>query len=335
MSETYIPRNDDDLAVPANRLVDSNQMVPNTTIQQAQDRARNPALAYLMSLRSAQSRVTMKSYLSILAKKLGYDRLEDCPWQDLTRQHVMALVEALQMDGLAPNTINTYLAGVKGVALEARSLRLMDTDNFLDIKAVKRVRGYRLPKGRALERHEIDRLIAACRADSGSKAIRDEAMLKVLLGCGLRRDEVVRIDYPDHVDWRNDSLRIRGKGNKERRAYMPKGTVKALRRWVMEVRGEQPGPLFTRIRRHDTLTLAKLSNQAVYFVLAERCLAAGIEEVAPHDLRRTFATTMMDAGVDILTLQRMMGHASVETTKQYDKRGDDAMRQATDQFAMF
>jgi len=154
-------------------------------------------------------------------------------------------------------------------------------------------------------------------------------MLAVMLGCGLRRSEVVGLDLRDVVT-QEQALRVLGKGNKERLAYMPHGTWQRLQFWLEQVRSEAPGPLFTRIRRFDTLTDDRLTDQAVYHILQVRQRQAGIEKCAPHDLRRTFATAMLDNGEDLITIRDAMGHASVTTTQQYDRRGEQRLRAARD-----
>jgi site-specific recombinase XerD len=109
-------------------------------------------------------------------------------------------------------------------------------------------------------------------------------MLAVILGCGLRRSEVVGLDLRDVVTHER-ALRVLGKGNKERLAYMPAGTWQRLRSWIDDVRGERraavhPYPSF------DTLTNDRLTDQAVYHILQVRQRQAGYE-MCPHDLRRT------------------------------------------------
>ena len=90
------------------------------------------------------------------------------------------------------------------------------------------------------------------------------------------------------------------------------------------------GPLFTRIRCFDTLTNDRLTDQAVYHVLQVRQQQAGKAKCTPHDLRRTFATAMLDNGEDLITVKDAMGHASVTTTQQYDRRGEARLRTARD-----
>ncbi|MDZ5641688.1 tyrosine-type recombinase/integrase [Enterobacter sp. A103] len=289
----------------------------------------SPARAYLLSLNSLRSRQTMASFLGIVAGMLGASSLDTCSWGSLRRHHVMAMTELLRDTGRATTTVNTYLSALKGVAKEAWMLRLMDVESFQHIRAVRNLRGSRLPGGRALSPEEVRALFSACGNDNSSIGVRDAGMLAVILGCGLRRSEAVGLDLSDVVTDER-ALRVLGKGNKVRLAYMPPGTWQRLQKWVEEVRGEKEGPLFTRIRRFDTLTNDRLTDQAVYHVLQVRQRQAGIAKCAPHDLRRTFATAMLENGEDLITVKDAMGHASVTTTQQYDRRGEQRLRAARD-----
>ncbi|HFZ8522864.1 TPA: tyrosine-type recombinase/integrase [Salmonella enterica subsp. enterica serovar Birkenhead] len=294
-------------------------------LRSAQD---NPAVAYLISLGSRRSRQTMGSFLNIVARMIGYQNLRDCAWESMRRHHVQAVIQMLSDSDRAPATINTYLAALKGVALEAWTMKQIDTDSYQHIKQVRSVRGSRLPKGRALEKHEVRSLYFTCENDRSSKGLRDAAILGVLVGCGLRRSEVVALDMESVIP-RTRALRVLGKGNKERIAYVPDGAWQRLMRWVDEVRGEQPGPLFQRIRRFDDVTADRMTDQAIYHILETRRIEAGLEKFAPHDLRRTFASAMLDNGEDIITVKDAMGHASVTTTQKYDRRGDERLKQAS------
>lgn len=270
----------------------------------------------------------MKSFLNTVANIIGFSSLEDCPWGELRRHHVQAIKDQLLIKELAPATINTYLAAIRGVALEAWQLKQIDTDAYQHIKLVKSVRGSRLAKGRALEGVESQALLSACGNDSSSKGLRDEAIIAVLLGCGLRRSELVSLDL-EHISWTKGALKVLGKGNKERLSYMPDGTISRLKKWVDEVRGDVPGPLFTRIRRHDHVTSNRLSDQAIYHILDVRRIETGLENFSPHDLRRTFASALLDNGEDLVTVRDAMGHESITTTQVYDKRGDERLRKAS------
>lgn len=290
---------------------------------------QNPALIYLRSLGSLASQRTMYSFLNIVAKMVGQSGIIDFGWGQLRRHHIHALIGLLRESNRAPATINTYLSALKGVALEAWTLGQMDTDSFQHIKMVKSVKGFRLPKGRNLGVLEIRALFSVCDQDQGQKGIRDAAILAVLIGCGLRRSEIVSINY-EQVNLAEKTIRVLGKGNKERLAFLPRQTYERLVTYIDKVRGTLPGPLFLRIRRHDSLTSNRLSDQAIYHILDELRIKADVKEFAPHDLRRSFATMMLENGEDIITVKDAMGHSSVLTTQKYDRRSDSRLRKAAD-----
>ncbi len=293
----------------------------------------NPAIAYLISLGSKRSRQTMASFLSIVAKMLGAQGLHDFAWGGIRRLHVQAVLEMLGDAGRAPATMNTYLPALKGVALEAWTMKQLDTDSFQHIKHIRSVKGSRLPTGRALSREEIRTLFLTCESDPSSKGLRDASIISTLIGCGLRRSELVALDM-DSINAREQSLRVMGKGNKERISYMPMGTHQRINQWIQEVRGDYPGPLFSRIRRHDDVTDQRMSDQAIYHILEIRRLEAGLDKFSPHDLRRTFASTMLNNGEDIVTIKDAMGHASITTTQKYDRRGDGRLKSASQKIDM-
>lgn len=288
----------------------------------------NPARAYLLGLNSPRSRETMSSFLNIIARILGVSSLDDCQWGALRRHHVQAIVAMLQDSGKAPATINTYLSALRGVAAEAWMMKQMDTETFQHIRMLRAVRGSRLPRGRALTRQEIRLLFTVCQNDRGARGLRDAAILAVMLGCGLRRSEVVALNTEDII-YSDQALKVQGKGNRERIAYMPEGTWERVQRWMEEIRGEQNGALFFRIRRFDDVTENRLTDQAIYHILQVRQQEAGMERCAPHDMRRTFATTLLDNGEDLLTVRDAMGHTSVNTTQKYDRRGNERLRRAS------
>lgn len=293
----------------------------------------NPALAYLLGLQSPASRQTMNSFLNIVAKMLGFNGLHTCVWGSLRRHHIRGLLEMLSVSGRAPATINTYLSALKGTAREAWMMKQMDTDSYQQILSVRAVRGSRLTRGRALAPDEVSALFSCCEQDRSCKGPRDAAMLAVMLGCGLRRSEVVNLDYASILN-HEQALRVLGKGNKERLAFMPHTVWQRIHLWTETVRGEYDGPLFTRIRAGDDVTAQRMTPQAVYHILGQRRRESGIDDCAPHDLRRTFASMMLDNGEDLVTIRDAMGHSSVSTTQKYDRRGDERLRRAADKLKL-
>ena len=76
------------------------------------------------------------------------------------------------------------------------------------------------------------------------------------------------------------------------------------------------------------ITDLRITDQAVYFIIKERAVQAGIKECAPHDFRRTFATNMLDRGVDVLTVQYALGHTNLVTTQRYDRSAERRLEEA-------
>jgi hypothetical protein len=187
----------------------------------------------------------------------------------------------------------------------------------------------RLPRGRSLAAGEIGGLFAACEADPTPAGTRDAAILALLYAAGLRRSEAVALDCADW-DVEAGELYVLGKGRRERLAYLQGGAAKALKSWL-EVRGKASGSLLCPIGRGGRIEVRRLSAQAVLLVCRKRAEEAGVKRFSPHDLRRTFIGDLLDAGVDLSTVQQMAGHAQVTTTVRYDRktRGPQAAGRST------
>ncbi len=90
----------------------------------------------------------------------------------------------------------------------------------------------------------------------------------------------------------------------------------------------RPGPLLYRIRKGGHIVPERLTDQAIWVILEKRLTQARVKPFTPHDLRRTFAGEMLDAGVDLVTVQHLMGHASPVTTSRYDRRDEKSKMEA-------
>lgn len=227
----------------------------------------------------------------------------------------------------APTTANRMLAALRGVLKEAWQLGLMEADTYHRATAVERVPWYISPRGRVLAPEEIEALFAACDRDGTPAGIRDAALLTVLYAGGLRRSEVVALDVRDY-DAASGALTIRGtRESRERTVYAMGGAAHTLGRWIT-VRGTDRGPLFAPINRGQKVLLReqRMADQSIYTVLRKRGRQAGVQAFTPQDLRRSFISSLLDAGVDIATVQRLAGHCSVLTTQRYDRRSEAVQR---------
>ncbi len=160
-------------------------------------------------------------------------------------------------------------------------------------------------------------VVEAPSADSAS-GLRDRAMLEVLYGSGLRVSELAGLDMAD-VDLPGGTVRVRGKGNKERIAPLGRAAVRAIEAYLsvrasLVRRGAalHPTAVFVSTRG------ARIGVRQVQ-VLVHRygALGAGRADLHPHALRHTCATHMLEGGADLRAIQEMLGHASLATTQRY------------------
>ncbi|MBC8423596.1 site-specific tyrosine recombinase XerD [bacterium] len=173
--------------------------------------------------------------------------------------------------------------------------------------------GRKLPV--VLSQAQVERLLDA--PDAATPAgERDRAILEVLYGCGLRVSELCGVDPPD-LDPRDASLRVRGKGNKERLVPVGAPALRVLRAYLASGRpallGERRCPALFVNRRGG-----RLSRVSVWSVVKKSALVAGVStEVTPHTLRHTYATHLLEGGADLRVVQELLGHASIGTTEIY------------------
>ena len=141
----------------------------------------------------------------------------------------------------------------------------------------------------------------------------DTTITAVAIGGGLRRAELARLEL-EH--YRDGVVTVhKGKRNKTRVVPLPQGAQAALNDWIA-VRGDWPGPIFTRILRGDHIQRVGLTAHAIQLIIDARRQAANVAPFTPHDLRRTFAGDLLDANVDISTVQKLLGHSSPATTRR-------------------
>jgi len=286
----------------------------------------HPAAVYLGQL-APKSRRTMHQALNSMAVLLTGGQCDalTLDWSKLRYQHTAAL-RSIFMSKYAPATANRMLSALRRVLKEAWRLKLIEAEDYADAVNLKNIRGTRLPRGRALAGNEIAALMEACFNDPTNAGVRDAAMIGILMG-GLRRSEVVSLSLDD-FDSKTGSLTIRkGKGNKQRITYLPEGAIRVVEDWLA-IRGTLPGALLCPVDQVGRIQVRQMSDQVVMNVLLKRAKQAGIAQAAPHDLRRTFISNLLDTNADLLTVQKLVGHADPATTAKYDRRGEAVKRQA-------
>lgn len=147
-------------------------------------------------------------------------------------------------------------------------------------------------------------------------------MLSVLYGIGLRRSELVALDFNDY-DAAEGTLSVDGKGGKQRQGFVLQSVKLALDAWV-DARGDWDGPLFLPFVRGGKPSHRRMTVDGLALIFRRRGEQAGVEHFSLHDLRRTFITDLLTAGADLSVVQKLAGHRNISTTLIYDRRGDEA-----------
>ncbi|MBO3129373.1 site-specific tyrosine recombinase XerD [Dermatophilus congolensis] len=190
----------------------------------------------------------------------------------------------------------------------------------------------RLPK--ALSVDEVARLLQAVAVVGDGSAsdvalgLRDRALLEFLYGTGARVSEATGLDV-DGVDFEEGSVRLRGKGDKERVVPLGRYAVEALEAYVRRgrpvlvearARGGTPGGSSPGAAVFLNSRGKRLSRQLAWGVITGAAQRAGLPEgIGPHTLRHSFATHLLDGGADLRVVQELLGHSSVTTTQIYTK----------------
>jgi integrase/recombinase XerD len=173
----------------------------------------------------------------------------------------------------------------------------------------------RLPK--AISVNEVERLLSAASLGDPPAGLRDRAMVEVLYGAGARISEAVGLDVDD-IDLEQGSVRLFGKGSKERVVPIGSYAQKAVTAYAvsarpaMALKGKGTPALFLNQRG------GRLSRQGAWGAIHAAAERADLgAKVSPHTLRHSFATHLLDGGADVRVVQELLGHASVTTTQIY------------------
>jgi integrase/recombinase XerC len=181
-----------------------------------------------------------------------------------------------------------------------------------------------LASGAAHSRAKGERVNGAPGGVEGTWPERDRVIFELLYGCGIRNSELVGLDM-DAIHWRDDAVRVFGKGKKERLVPLGDAAAEAVRAYLplrhakLEAAGKgkmvHDGPLLVNARMRGVCRLTTRSvGRIVKSVALSRGLAA---DVHPHTLRHAFGTHMLEEGADLRAIQEMLGHERLSTTQRY------------------
>lgn len=253
----------------------------------------------------------------------------------IDRDSLISFIERQKAVGLSPASLRRRASALRGFSSWMRAQGMLDADPWSGA-SLALGRSRRLP--RTLPSHELDRLMKFLKLATGADASNPPdpylvakrphesttlLAVSLMVATGVRVNEVVSIRCRD-IDLPSRTMRLVGKGRRERQVFLTNDWITNLTSAYMEARSSL-GLEHTRLLfnlHYDPLTPPAMRSR-----LAKASCAAGLNtHVTPHILRHTAATQLIEAGVDIRYIQRLLGHASLSTTEIYTHVSDRALR---------
>ena len=223
----------------------------------------------------------------------------------------------LERSHYAPATINLHLAAVRRLAYEATDAGLLSAGLAAGIRRVKGVRRLGVRSGNWLTA-EQGRAVLESPSRNNLRGKRDRAILALLLGCGLRRAEAVQLSW-ENLQSREDRWVIAdfvGKGGHIRTVPVPGWVRVRIDDWRRAARIRR-GRVFRPVNKGGRMCGRGITPKVIWHVVRTAAKRAGIQEVAPHDLRRTCARLCHLNGGELEQIQFLLGHVSIQTTERY------------------
>ena len=249
--------------------------------------------------------------------------------QVLTAQHLRAWLGMLARKGHSKQGLDQARAAIvtlTDLLAEAQWIEDYIAASMARVRPPRAEEGQR--PGRWLSLHEVRLLMAAAPqiANSDSQAARNSVAISMLCTMALRREELSAAKWSDLTLQNNRPvLRVHGKGRKVATIDVPSPVLKALNSWrhVIEPEALHPQPhtpLIRRIWKGGGVSKHGLSPDGVWLIVDQASEHAGLGHVAPHDLRRSVAGALYEAGVPIDTISRLLRHSNIAVTEKYLSR---------------
>ncbi len=263
---------------------------------------------------SVRSQHSKRSYGTAIAEFIGW-------WQRtgrlaLNKAAVQRYRVELENRGLAPATINVRLSALRKLVAEAADNGLLAREVAVGISGVKGARMAGIRIGHWLTRDQAELLLSLPDA-STNRGKRDLVVLALLIGCGIRRNELAQLTF-EHVQEREGRWVVAdliGKGGRIRTVPMPSWAKCLMDRWA-EVLGEAKGPIVRRVNKRDVVAPTGMTPESIFRIVKQYSDAVGVE-IAPHDLRRTFAKLAHRGRAPLEQIQLSLGHSCISTTERY------------------
>lgn len=245
-----------------------------------------------------------------------------------TREGVAAYIQQMRDRNMGEAVRLSAMAAIRHLAKEAEIRHLITFDEYHQIKSVKGGKYERKKSGMWLTVAQVEELLSLPDR-SNYYGVRDAAILSVLVGCGLRRDEILHLDWKQYQsrEGRMCLVDVKGKGGKFRTVPVPLWCQTDIDVWNVTSQTQEPPPILGPLEAAQAANRAKHPATPGRFCgrlsstrLAEIIIAYGVRldvSLRPHDLRRTLAKMMHRSGAGIEQIQYTLGHQHMQTTTLY------------------
>jgi len=236
--------------------------------------------------------------------------------EGFTRETVQRYRSSLEAERLSPSTVNVHLAAIRRLARESAAAHILSSDEAAAIRAVPGARGKGKRLGTWLTLAQAQELLEAPAGD-GLRAVRDRALVALLVGSGVRRDELARLRF-EQIQQREGRwviVDVDGKGRRLRSIPLPGWAQARVERW-RQAAGLTQGHVLRAVSQGGEVVGQAITPQAVYLIVRGYARQLGIP-FAPHDLRRTFAQLAHKGRSPLEQIQMSLGHESILTTEKY------------------
>ena len=264
---------------------------------------------------------TVSSYEKDLYDFSEYINNKKLKYLSLEYKDVVDYMVYLKGKKLSASSVNRHLSSIRSFYRFMIDTKKADNSPFKLVRGPKKEK--KLPN--YLQYDEFLDLVKTC--DETALGIRNRMILELLFATGVRVSESVNIKIQD-IEFKNRSIKITGKGNKQRIVYFNKVCQEVMSNYVINARQE-----LLKGKKSEYLLLNhlgnKLTRRGIEDILDKLILKSSIKhKISPHTLRHTFATLLLNEGMDIREVQELLGHERLSTTSIYTHVSNENLRKA-------
>lgn len=267
----------------------------------------------------AVSEHTLRAYVSDLRSFTTYCQVDELSTENIRSVVILRAIRAwlasLVQQGKSRSTISRRTASIRSFTAWAYRRGYLDSDPGLLVTSARgdqKLPQVQTPSDTA---ELLSYAATRTREENSPAAIRDWAILETIYATGIRVSEVCSLDTTS-IDQQGMTLRVIGKGNKERVVPFTRACLSALQAWLSHGRQSLAIPeagraLFVGDKGR------RIDPRVIRSMIHRMCAQAGVRDLAPHALRHTAATHILAGGADLRAVQEMLGHSSLQTTQRY------------------